>query len=93
MINFMRTLAHKDPDSIVSYSNDWTDWLDGENLVTSVFSVASGTVTIQQQSNTTKIAKVVLVGGTAGETCIIHNRVTTASRTEDRSFRFTVKPK
>lgn len=89
----MRTLAPKDPDSIDSYSNDWTDWLNGENLVTSTFDIVSGTCTISIASYTTKIAKVTLAGGTLGETCVVHNRITTATRTEDRSFQIQIKSK
>ena len=89
----MRTLSPKDPDSIVSYSNDWTAWLDGENIATSVFDVAQGSITITLQQTTTKVSKVTLSGGAVGETCIIHNRITTASWTEDRSLQFQVKEK
>ena len=81
----------KDPDEVLDYNVDWQDADDpclqaGETIATSAFSVVSGTVVIDSQSNTDTVATVWLSGGTLNERCLILNRITTsAGRTYDHT--------
>lgn len=89
----------KDPDDVCDYQFNWEDRLeDGETIATSVFTVDQGTVTIDGTSDpkppavdgslTTFWAR----GGTAGEVCVVTNRVlTSADRSYDDSARLRIK--
>jgi hypothetical protein len=85
-------LAPKDPDAVIPYSFDWSDWLGGETILTSEWIVPAG-ITLQNEAVDApgQITTIVLSGGTAGETYLITNRITTATRTEDRSMRIPVR--
>ena len=80
----------KDPNAVLDYGFDWSDWLDevtDESISTSTWTVPSG-ITKDSDSKMDGITTIWLSGGTAGETYLIANRiVTSASRTEDRSFK------
>lgn len=83
----------KDPDSVLDYVVDWTDWLNGDTISTADFTVAAG-LTRNSQSNTTKTATVWLSGGTVGQSVDVRCRITTAGgRTDDRTFRVIVRQK
>ncbi|MCC6364928.1 MAG: hypothetical protein IT165_15530 [Bryobacterales bacterium] len=76
----------KDPNAVLDYSIDWTRWLAGDQIAASEWIVASG-LTKMADSKTATSATVWLSGGTAGQSYIVTNRITTsAGRTEDRSF-------
>jgi hypothetical protein len=83
----MAKLYAKDPNAVLDYVVDWSEWLAAsETISTSTFTVAAG-ITKDSESNTTTTAKVWLSGGTIGTTYRISNRITTnQSRTDDRSF-------
>ena len=79
----------KDPDAVEDFANDWTAYLadDSDTISTSAWSVTSGKVTIDSDTNTTTKATVWLSGdpGTMSE---VQNRiVTTAGRTKDWTMR------
>lgn len=78
----------KDPDAVLDYGFDWTDWLtDTEVISTSTWTVPTG-ITMDSDSETTTATKVWLSGGTAGTTYTITNKIVTDSspaRTEERS--------
>lgn len=82
------TTFTKDPDAVLDYTRSWADWLaDGETISTSTWIAESG-ITIDSDTNDTTTATVWLSGGTAGEDYELTNRITTsASRTDDRTFR------
>lgn len=76
----------KDPNAVLDYYVDWTRWLNGDTIATSVWTVAAG-LTIANDTHTTTAAIVWLSGGTVSETYKVTNRITTTGgRTEDRSF-------
>jgi len=76
----------KDPNAVLDYSIDWTRWLAGDQIATSVWLVATG-LTKVADSRAGSLATVWLSGGTAGQSYTVTNRITTAGgRTEDRSF-------
>jgi hypothetical protein len=81
----------KDPNAVLDYSIDWTRWLAGDQIAASEWIVASGP-TKMADSKTATSATVWLSGGTAGQSYIVTNRITTAAgRTEDRSFTIRVE--
>jgi fructosamine-3-kinase len=81
----------KDPNAVLDYSIDWTRWLAGDQIAASEWIVASG-LTKMADSKTSTSATVWLSGGTAGQSYIVTNRITTAAgRTEDRSFTIRVE--
>lgn len=76
----------KDPDAVLDYSIDWSDWLDADTISTSTWTVETG-LTKGTVSNTTTLTTVWLSGGTAGTSYSVSNRIVTAGgRTEDRTF-------
>lgn len=77
----------KDPNSILDYGFDWSDWLDTDDTVsTSAWTVPSG-ITEHSDSKTTTTTTIWLSGGTIGRQYRIQNRIVTADgRTADRSF-------
>jgi len=86
------TTFTKDPDAVLDYTRSWADWLaDGETISTSTWIAESG-ITVDSDTNDTTTATVWLSGGTAGEDYELTNRITTsASRTDDRTFRIQVR--
>lgn len=81
----------KDPNAVLDYSIDWARWLAGDQIAASEWIVASG-LTKMADSKTATSATVWLSGGTAGQSYIVTNRITTAAgRTEDRSFTIRVE--
>lgn len=81
----------KDPNAVLDYSIDWTRWLAGDQVAASEWIIPSG-LTKMADSKTSTSATVWLSGGTAGQSYIVTNRITTAAgRTEDRSFTIRVE--
>jgi len=77
----------KDPQSVLDYGFDWSDWLDTDDTVsTSAWNVPTG-ITEDSDSKTTTTTTVWLSGGTVGKKYKITNRmVTDDGRTVERSF-------
>lgn len=67
----------KDPDAVLNYRMDWTDWLAGTDTILASEWTASG-VTIDSSSFTQTTADCVVSGGVAGTTGSISNKITTA---------------
>jgi len=91
------TWPSKDPGDVKDYDIDWSRWLASvspnppDAIATSAFTVVQGSVAIQSQAYSGTIAKVWLTGGTAGETVLIRNTITTvAGRTELQTVSLTV---
>ncbi|MFJ5231037.1 hypothetical protein ACIQBJ_14220 [Kitasatospora sp. NPDC088391] len=89
----------KDPDAILDWIWDWSDWLaSGETIATSTFITSAGITvparvplpgggTVPGASNTTTTATVWWSGGSPSQPYLITNRITTsAGRTDDRSI-------
>lgn len=86
-------LAEKDPDATLEFGRDWSEWLtpNGDTIVASAWIVPAG-LTVVNESNTATVALVWLSGGTAGQSYVITNRITTAqSRIDDRSIQIVVR--
>lgn len=87
--------AEKDPDSVLSYVINWasedgtndgsdsdTGWLQGDTISASTWDVPTG-ITVDTESNTTKVAKIVLSAGSADAIYLCTNHITTAAGLED----------
>jgi len=76
-----------DPQSILTYSHDWSDWLTGDDtLTTSTWSVdPEGSLAVDSDSNTTTTTTVTLSGPTKGLVYeVINHIVTVAGEACDR---------
>ena len=83
----------KDPDATLDYEVDWTDWLNGDTITASAFTVPTG-ITLVTQLRTDSKAVVWLSGGTVGSKYDVVNRITTAGgRTDDRTIRIVIQQK
>lgn len=81
----------KDPDAVLDYKVDWSDWLDTDTIVTSDWTVPTG-LTLELETNTTTIATVWLSGGAVATSYNVTNEITTADgRTDDRTITIKVK--
>lgn len=89
------TWPHLDPDERLDRQLNWSkNLVSGETVVSSVFTVESGTVEITSQSNSDTITTVWLHGGEIGETCLVNNHVTMSSgRERDWSMKIKIKAK
>ncbi len=80
----------KDPDAIKPYTLNWTAFLDGDTITSSVWTLDSG-ITSSSETNTTKKTTIFLSGGTVGTTYTATNRITTTNGiTEDQSIQITI---
>lgn len=76
-----------DPEAVLDYSFDWTQWLaEGETITSYVVTVAAG-ITSVIDSETDGVVTVWLTGGTNGTRYRIECLVNTSEgRTDERSF-------
>jgi hypothetical protein len=88
----------KDLDAILTYSLDWSDWLqNGETITSNLFTVESisgdaDPLTKVSQSNTNTVCTVKISGGTAGKIYKVFDTITTSGGlTERRYFRIKVE--
>ena len=81
----------KDPDAVIDYQIDWSDWLASSEVIsTSVWIVSTGIVK-DSDTNTTTTTTIWLSGGAAELSYTLTNRITTNSaRTEDRTMRISI---
>lgn len=77
----------KDPDSILDYSFDWSDWLEsGESISSHIVVVDSG-ITVDDSGYSSTVVTIWLSGGTAGTNYNIACKIVTSeSRTVERSI-------
>lgn len=76
----------KDPDAVLPYTIDWSDWLGSDTIASSTWTTPAG-ITEESTSSTTTVATILLSGGTSGTSYVLTNRITTAAGlTEDRSI-------
>ena len=87
----MTTLEIKDPEAVLDYSIDWSDWLGADVISVSTWTVPSG-ITKDSDSSTATVAIIWLSGGSANTDYTLTNKiVTTAGRTALRSIVVSVK--
>lgn len=77
----------KDPDAVLDWKWDWSEWLDaGETISSSTFEASVG-IEVQSSSHTSTSATVWLAGGSPGQPYKVSNRITTnQGRTDERSI-------
>lgn len=84
---------HKDPEAVLDYVVDWEDWLDGDTISTSTWTVPTG-ITKDSDSNSTTTTTIWLSGGTvATRYALVNHIVTAAGREDDRTICVVVKQK
>lgn len=76
----------KEPQEILPFSIDWSDWLGALTIVTSSWSVPAG-ITNDNDTNNTTTAFITLSGGTWGETYELSNTIVASDgETETRQL-------
>lgn len=80
-------IFHKDPDAVLDYYFDWSEWLaTGETISSNTITVPTGITKDSDSATTTKVT-VWLSGGTDGTTYTVACKiVTSAGRTDERSI-------
>jgi len=79
----------KDPIAVLDYGWDWNDWLDGDSISTSTWSISGADSSLTEASSSVAagIATIWMSGGTDGVIYTVTNKVVTAGgRTDERSF-------
>lgn len=78
----------KDPNAVLDWLFDWSDWLaEGETITTATITATTGlTADAGTIVNSNEAVRVWLSGGTAGQRYEVTCRITTnGSRTDDRT--------
>lgn len=82
--------ALKDPQGILDFSQDWTNYLaSGETVQTSTWTIEGGDASLAIQGSPTlvgNIATAFVKDGTPGQVYSLVNRIVTATRTDERSW-------
>ncbi len=77
----------KDPDAVLDYSFDWTDWLATSEIIVSHTVTAETGITADSSTESDGKVTVWLSGGTAGENYKVACLITTnAGRTDERTI-------
>lgn len=79
----MATVFEKDPDAVLDYEFDWSDWLPTGDTIASAVVTADTGLTIDSQSETTTAVTVWLSGGTAITSYEVTCHIVTAEARED----------
>lgn len=81
------TTMVKDPDAILDYVFDWSDWLEsGETISSHVITVNAG-ITKDSDSESSGVVTVWLSGGTAGNKYNVACKIVTSlARTDERTI-------
>jgi hypothetical protein len=78
--------ATKDPDAVLDWSFDWSDWLGSDTIATSEWLLPAG-ITLDSDTNTATGTTAWFSGGTDGAQYPAVNRIVTAGgRTNDRTL-------
>lgn len=73
-----------DPDALLDYSVDWSDWLPStDTIATSTWSISPSGPTLSSSTNDTTTTTIWVDGCTAGVTYTLTNHITTADGRED----------
>lgn len=88
----------KDPNAVLPYGFDWSDWLEeGDAIASATWTITSPTgdaspVVVDSDSETDTVATAVLSAGTVGNTYFATCRITTDSGyIDDRTLTIEVK--
>jgi len=85
----------KDPQEVLDYGFDWSDWLEtGDTVDTSDWTIKPSGLTEVSDSKTDTTTMIWVSGGTVGSKHKVTNRVLTAdNRTVERSFYVKIQSK
>lgn len=76
-----------DPDAVLDYTIDWSDWLAGDTISSSVWAVISGTATLDDDTINGDLTQVWVSETVVGETVRLTNSIlTTEGRADDRTL-------
>ena len=79
-------IAQKDPNEVTDFAIKWKDWLAGDTISTSSWTVPDG-ITKVSDTKTDDVATIWVSGGTDGSDYVLLNTiVTTGTRTEERDI-------
>lgn len=82
----MACIKEKDPDAELDYGFNWEDWLDGDTLSASAWTVPSGLTEVSNNYNNTT-TWIWLSGGVSGAVYEVVNSITTVGgRQDDRTL-------
>lgn len=85
----------KDPDAVLDYRWEWSDWLDGSDGIAShevILPVADGGLVVDSSEHDATGITAWISGGQLGADVWVTGRITTTEgRTDDRSLRFRVQ--
>lgn len=82
----------KDPDAIIDYSVDWTDWLVSDTISTGTWLISPVDLVEVSASYTSADCTIFVSSGTVGQTYSLTNRITTANgRRNDQTIFVLVK--
>jgi hypothetical protein len=74
---------YKDPGARLDYYLDWTAFLAGDTIVTSIWVATGGVVTLSEEGILGSFTRVWVDGGLAGELIDLTNHITTTEGRED----------
>lgn len=83
------TTFEKDPEAVLDYSVDWTDFLETAETIFSSQWFSPAGITVDSNGHTNKVATVWLSGGTVGSSYELTNRITTdndPARVDERTI-------
>ena len=87
----MGRLNYHDPDDILDYKNDWTEWLvAGDTITASSWSISPDTATIDSDEETDTETVAWVSGGVAGTRYELTNSITTAGGRQKDVTRYLV---
>lgn len=83
----MPNVFDKDPNAVLDYQWDWSDWLAASETISSASLIVDTGITLDSQDDTDTTVTAWLSGGTAGDGYRVVCRITTnQARIEDRSI-------
>jgi len=88
----MSDYFYKDPDAVLDYVFDWSDWLEtGETISSHTVTALTG-ITKDSDAESSGLVTVWLSAGTAGKEYTVACEIVTSSlRTDERTIRIMVK--
>jgi hypothetical protein len=83
----------KDPDAVLDYALDWTDWLGATDiLIDAAWDITNGAAVESSLIHNNKVAVVWISGGDVGTQCALRCRITTVGgRIDDRTVFLKIK--
>lgn len=87
-----KRMPEKDPEAVLDYAFDWTDWLEVGETIDSYVTTPSSDLTVDSETESSGIVTVFISGGTnrANGTATCHI-VTSAGREDDRTILIPVR--